>query len=189
MLAFDPLPWLLVPAVFAARVADVSLGTVRVIIGFRGYRWLAALIGFVEALIWVLAVRQVLLQLDSQPWLVVAYAAGFAAGNYLGISLERRLGVGRELVRAISYREHASLAGALREHGYRVVELEGRGTGGRRVQVVYVVERRRRVPELLARIAAFDAEAVYTVADVKTHVGEDAERVPHAGLWQRFKRK
>lgn len=185
----DWLPWLLAPAIFAARVADVSLGTVRIIIGFRGYRWLAALIGFVEALIWVLAVRQVLLHLDAQPWLAVAYASGFAAGNYLGISLERRLGVGRELVRAISYRDDASLAGALRDAGYKVVELDGRGQGGRAVQVVYVVERRRRVPPLLARIAEFDPEAIYTVADVKTHVGEEGELPPETGLSLRFKRK
>ncbi|MCK7592833.1 DUF2179 domain-containing protein [Pseudomarimonas salicorniae] len=189
MISPDLIPWLLAPAIFLARVADVSLGTVRIIIGFRGYRWLAALIGFVEALIWVLAVRQVLLHLDAQPWLAVAYASGFAAGNYLGISLERRLGVGRELVRAICYREDASLAGHLREAGYRVVELEGKGKGGRRVQVVYVVERRRKVPALVARIAAFDAEAIYTVADVKTHVGEEGDLPPESGFSLRFKRK
>jgi uncharacterized protein YebE (UPF0316 family) len=189
MIPADLIPWLLLPAVFAARVADVSLGTIRIIIGFRGYRWLASLIGFVEALIWVLAVRQVLLHLDAQPWLAVAYAGGFAAGNYLGISLERRLGVGRELVRAISYREDAALAAALRDAGYRVVELEGRGKGGRRVQVVYVVERRRKVAALIAQIAAFDAEAIYTVADVKTHVGEEADLPPDSGFSLRFKRK
>jgi uncharacterized protein YebE (UPF0316 family) len=189
MLSPDLIPWLLAPAIFVARVADVSLGTIRIIIGFRGYRWLAALIGFVEALIWVLAVRQVLLHLDAQPWLAVAYAGGFAAGNYLGISMERRIGVGRELVRAICYREDVSLAAALREAGYRVVELEGRGKGGRRVQVVYVVERRRKVPALIAMIAAFDAEAIYTVADVKTHVGEEADLPPETGFSLRFKRK
>src|SRR5690606_18558480 len=104
------------------------------LVGFRGYRWLAAAIGFFEALIWVLAVRQVLIHLDAQPWLAVAYAGGFAAGNYLGISFERRLGVGRELVRAISYRADASLAAALRCEGYKVVELRGTGRDDQPVQ-------------------------------------------------------
>lgn len=189
MISAELLPWLLAPAIFAARVADVSLGTVRILVGFRGYRWLAAAIGFCEALIWVLAVRQVLIHLDAQPWLAVAYASGFAAGNYLGISLERRIGVGRELVRAISYRADASLAAALRGDGYRVVELQGIGRDDQPVQVVYVVERRREVPRLLQRIGAFDADVIYTVADVKRHVGEDGVLPGEPGLSLRFKRK
>jgi uncharacterized protein YebE (UPF0316 family) len=189
MIPLDLVPWLLAPAIFAARVADVSLGTVRILVGFRGYRWLAAGIGFVEALIWVLAVRQVLLHLDAQPWLAVAYAAGFAAGNYVGISLERRLGVGSELVRAISYRAGASLATALRADGYKVVELQGIGRAEQAVQVVYVVERRREVPRLIQRMASFDSEVIYTVADVKRHVGEDGDRPAEPGFSLRFKRK
>ena len=39
-------PFILALLIFMARVADVSLGTFRTIVIFRGYKFLAALIGF-----------------------------------------------------------------------------------------------------------------------------------------------
>lgn len=181
--------WALAPLIFLARVADVSLGTVRILVGFRGYRSVATAIGFAEALIWVLAVRQVLLHLDAQPWLAVAYAGGFAAGNFLGITLERRLGVGRELVRVISYRTDSLLSDFLRDKGYRVVELAGTRRNAEPVQVIFVVEWRKKMPALLALIRGYDPEAIYTVTDVKTHVGEDVDMPADSGFALRFKRK
>lgn len=181
--------WALAPLIFLARVADVSLGTVRILVGFRGYRTVATLIGFCEALIWVLAVRQVLLHLDSQPWLAVAYASGFAAGNFLGITLERRLAVGRELVRVISYRNDDLLSDFLRDRGYRVVELAGTRRNAKPVQVIFVVERRKKMPALLALIRDYDPEAICTVTDVKSHVGEDVDMPSSSGFALRFKRK
>lgn len=189
MSVLDSFPGLLALAIFLARIADVSLGTVRVLVGFRGYRALSAAIGFMEALIWVLAVRQVLVHLDARPWLAIAYAGGFAAGNYIGISLERWLGVGRELVRAVSYRLDVNLAEGLRAFGYRVVELQGTRRNQQPVQVLYIVERRRAVPDLLGRLRELDAEAIYTVTDVKTCTGEDPEPVGQPRIGRGILRK
>jgi len=164
----DPL-WL-VPAVFLARVCDVSLGTVRTILVFRGLKYLAALIGFVEILIWVLAVSQVLQHLDAW-YLAVAYAAGFAAGNVVGIHLEAKLAIGSELVRAVSESREVSLAGGLRRRGYSVTVLPGEGNEGP-VEVVLVVEKRRLMPQLLRTIDELDPDAYYTITDVKDHASQ-----------------
>ena len=45
--------------IFGLRVTDVSMGTVRTIMVLRGMRKVAALIGFVEVSIWVVAVSRV----------------------------------------------------------------------------------------------------------------------------------
>ncbi|HQX94635.1 MAG TPA: DUF5698 domain-containing protein, partial [Pseudomonadota bacterium] len=66
-------PMLLALGIFLARIADVSMGTVRILVGFRGYRLLAAAIGFCEAAIWVVAASKVIQHLDAW-YLVVAYA-------------------------------------------------------------------------------------------------------------------
>jgi len=60
-------PWILAPAIFFARLLDVTLGTFRTIVVFRGYPALAAAIGFVEILIWVAAVSQVLREISDWP--------------------------------------------------------------------------------------------------------------------------
>lgn len=165
-------PVLIALAIFLARIADVSMGTVRILVGFRGYRLLAAAIGFCEAAIWVVAASKVIQHLDAW-YLVVAYAGGFAAGNYLGLTLERRLAVGRELARIISYRGDSLLAQELSRRGWPVVELHGTRRNHEPVEVMYVVAARRRMPELLALVRQFDPEALYTITDVKSCHGEE----------------
>ena len=88
-------PWLLAILIFAARVTDVAMSTVRTILVFRSYRFLAAAIGFFEVLVWLLAVTQVMRHLD-QWYLALAYAAGFATGNVVGIWIEGKLAVRSE---------------------------------------------------------------------------------------------
>lgn len=187
----DTYPALLALAIFCARIVDVSFGTVRILVGFRGYRLLAALIGFCEAAIWIIAASKVIGHIDSW-YLLVAYAAGYATGNFVGITLEKRLGVGRELARIISYCSACNLAEALTQRGYSVVELAGRHRGDAPVQVLYVVDKRRRMPELLRLVHELDPAAIYTITDVKSCHGEDVHALDAGagqGMALRFKRK
>jgi uncharacterized protein YebE (UPF0316 family) len=82
--------------IFGLRVVDVSMGTVRMILGVRGYRGQAATIGFFEVLIWLIAVGAALQHLTSILH-IVGYAGGFAVGNYAGIWLESRFALGTRL--------------------------------------------------------------------------------------------
>jgi len=161
-------PALLAAAVFFARVLDVSLGTVRTILVFRGYRVPAMALGFLESIIWVLAAGAVLR--DLSVWYVaVAYAGGYATGNYVGMWLESKLAMGSELVRAISTSPDIELAKRLREDNFSVTELDGHDDHGRPVEVLLVVEGRRRLPRLIDVIERTDPDAIYTTSDVKTH--------------------
>jgi uncharacterized protein YebE (UPF0316 family) len=176
-------PLLLTLAIFVARILDVSLGTVRTIVVFRGHRILAAAIGFIEIIIWVLAAGQVLQNLDAW-YLIMAYAAGFGAGNYIGIWLESKLALGREMVSAISYRADGELAKILRERGFRAIDVDADMGRGPPVDLVLTVTRRRRVPELLRTILETDPEAQYSVTDVKVaHEGFDPALIRPRGLW------
>lgn len=167
MIAFlDLHPGLMIPAIFLARVCDVSLGTLRTIVIFRGYRLLAGVLGFFEVLIWLLAAGQVIRHLDAW-YLAVAYAGGFATGNVVGSWLEAKLAIGLELVRIISTTPGSDLAGGLTRAGYDVTELGAVANAARDVQVVLVVERRRRVPVLMRCVAQLDPAAVCTMNDVK----------------------
>jgi uncharacterized protein YebE (UPF0316 family) len=161
-------PGLLAIAIFVARILDVSLGTLRTILVFRGLRFLSATIGFFEVLIWLAAVAHVIRNLDTW-YLALAYAGGFAMGNAVGIWIESKLAMGLELVRAISRDPEVQLAHRLRDDGVQVITLNGRGDDGEAVEVLFLVERRRRVGRLLKRIQSADPEAVCTTSDVKRH--------------------
>ena len=162
-------PWLLTPIIFLARVADVSLGTVRTILVFRGRPATAALIGFFEVLIWLLAAGQVIQNLDRW-YYAVAYAGGFAMGNIVGIWVESKLALGQELVRAISRDRDVELADKLRAEGYTVTEMTGVDAQASPVEVLLIVERRRKVPALLERVLTLDPRAICTISDIKREV-------------------
>ncbi len=169
-------PALIALLIFLARVADVSLGTFRTILVFRGHKYASAAIGFVEILIWVFAVSSVIQNLD-QWYFGVAYAGGFAVGNIAGITLEKKIAMGTELVRAVSIDASIELAARLRKEGFDVIELRGRGNGSE-VEVLLIVEKRRRVPRLLQLIDATDPDAIYTVTDVKDTMSPYRGTVP-----------
>ena len=182
---FTPEQITAIALVFFARVADVSLGTVRTILVLRGHKYPAGLVGFVEILIWVFAAARVLKSLDEW-YLGVAYAGGFATGTVVGVYLEGWLGLGTEMVRAVSRDPDTQLAARLQEMGYEVIELNGEGSDGS-VEVLLVVSKRRRMPALLRAIDSIDPEAFYTISDVREKASQYPGGGPRAGrpgLWR-----
>lgn len=158
-------PILLAAVIFVARVTDVSLATVRTILVVRGHRLFSFGIGFVETLVWLLAASQVLQNLSTW-YLAIAYAAGFATGNVVGIWLEGKLAIGVELVRVISRDPNVEVAAKLRAAGFSVTELPG-NDDGTDVEVLLVDAARRRVPGLIELVGTTDPSAVWTISDVK----------------------
>lgn len=164
----DALPW---PAVtlplliFCARIADVSIGTVRLICVTRGMNVLAVGLGFFEVLIWVSAVSTVLVHLDN--WVnILAYAGGFTTGSAVGLWIEQRLALGVVAVTFISRQFGAEIAGQLRAANARVTTITGSGRDGP-VEVSLAVVPRRQTAPLVAVARVVDPEVVVTVQDVR----------------------
>lgn len=84
--------------IFCARIMDVSIGTMRIIFVSKGYRKLAPVLGFIEVFIWIMAISRIMQHIDRFAY-YIAYAAGFATGNWIGMLLESRLAIGIEKVR------------------------------------------------------------------------------------------
>ena len=151
--------------IFCLRIVDVSCDTMRVIFAIRGKRFVAASLGFVQALVWIFAVANAVKHLGSVLH-VVGYAGGYATGTYVGITLEQAIAYGVATVRIVSKRAGVEIAEALREQGHGVTEFPGFGRDGS-VEIVSSVIQRRRVDEVLALIMAKDDEAFVTVEEPK----------------------
>ena len=173
-------PYLLAPLIFFARVADVSLGTFRTIVIFRGNKLLASFIGFFEIIIWVVAASQVLTNLDKW-YLAVAYAGGFAVGNYFGMWIESRFAIGNELIRCISFNRDV-LAEKIRNKGFKVASFDGDMGEVNPVELLLIIEKRRNIPSLIHLIKELDHTAVYSVSDVKS-VYEGPDILPRRSFW------
>ena len=157
--------WVILPVlIFLARILDVSLGTVRVIFVSRRLKYLAPVVGFFEVMIWILVIGQIMKNLSS-PVCYVAYAGGFATGNFIGILIAERLSLGMVLVRVIFSQPANGLIDRLRERRYGVTSLGGQGATGP-VQVVFTIVPRREVEAVVDLVKQSHPEAFYSVEEV-----------------------
>ncbi len=150
--------------IFVSRVADVSIGTVRLIFISRGLKYLAPIVGFFEVLIWLLAIGQIMKNL-SNPVCFAAYAGGFAMGNFVGMSIVEKLSLGFVIVRVITLKNSEDLISHLRAAEYGVTCIDGHGAEGH-VQIVFTIVQRREVKAVVALINEFNPNAFYTVEEV-----------------------
>lgn len=151
-------------AIFLARITDVSIGTVRIVLIGRGMAVPATVCGFVESLLWILVVSQILRNLTS-PLYYIAYAGGFAAGNYVGLVLERRLAMGNVILQVISPSAPDAIIAALRAGGCGATVTRGEGLEGP-VHIVHSVMPRRELRPTLAAIKQAHPKAFYAVTPV-----------------------
>lgn len=157
--------------IFGARVADVSLSTIRLMMMIRGRRTLAAIISFFEIIIWVLALTRVLQGLDN-PLKILVYCLGFATGVYVGQWIEGKMALGINTVQIIPRRPEVApaLRTALRGMGYGVTTLTGEGRDGPR-EVLLVICPRRRILPVLAVADELAPDAFVTVMDTQVARG------------------
>ena len=146
--------------IFSLRVADHSLGTMRSLLVAKNKPIYAALIGLFESAIWIVAISQVVKDLDD-PVLIGSYAAGFAAGTILGSYIERIVGVGNIVVRVFCPADSPSVAETLRDHGYGVTVIDGEGKDGS-VKIYLCVIPRRKLRSVLGMIKEINPNSFIT---------------------------
>ena len=165
MLDFNLYAWVLLPAlIFMARVADVSLGTIRVIFISKGLKYFASAIGFFEILIWLLAIGQIMKNL-SNPVCYIAYAGGFAMGNFVGIWIAEKLSLGVVLIRVVTKKDASKLVDHLKISEYGVTSVDGHGAAGE-VKIVFTIVPRREVASVVDLIKNFNPKAFYSIEEV-----------------------
>lgn len=150
--------------IFALRLADVSIGTLRISMLVRGYTRAAGILSFVEAMLWLSATAQVIASLDA-PVTFVAFAAGYAVGTMLGSTVERWLAVGKSLVRIVAPVHTPDIAAALRDHGFLVTAVNAEGRDGN-VRLAFTVIPKRRRQALLDLVNKLNPKAFVTVEDI-----------------------
>jgi len=159
---FDPANLLTGLVIFVARIADVSIGTVRTIVTVQGRTMVAFCLALVEITIWVTVASTVINQLKDQPLLVVFYAFGYATGNVVGILVERKLAFGMTILRVFSRNFGRDIADTLRGKGQPVTIFMGEGMRGPVAQL-YIASRRRDLKWILPEVMRLDPQAFYVL--------------------------
>lgn len=151
--------------IFIARICDVSIGTMRIIFVSKGKKYIAPILGFFEVFIWIIAISKIMQNLDNYIN-YVAYAAGFATGNFVGMIIEEKLAIGIQMIRVFISENGMELVKTLNRNGFGATTVEAHGAK-ERVHLVYTIVHRNEMEKVLEVINAFNPRAFYTIEDVK----------------------
>jgi uncharacterized protein YebE (UPF0316 family) len=167
----------------------VTLSTIRIVFISRGLRRLAPFIGFIEILVWLVAIGQVMQHLD-RPINYFAYAGGFAAGTWIGLLIESKLAIGLVAIRIIARDDATALLESLQEANFGVTSFAARGIKGR-VRLLLTVVPRRDLDRVQQLVSDLNPGAFLSVEDVReANQGIFPDAKPRlAGLFSRGKRK
>jgi len=162
----DVYPWILPIIIFFGRICDVSLGTLRIIFVSKGEKYKAPLVGFFEVFIWIVIISQVLSRANDM-LSYVSYAAGYAAGNYVGIHIEQRIAFGIVLLRVFTKKEGNALTKKLNSRGFGSTCINGQGAVSP-VDIVESVLDRKHLKKVECILNEFDPNAFYIVEDIRS---------------------
>ncbi len=152
--------------IFLARVCDVTLGTLRMVFVSRGEKGTAAALGFFEVLIWLSVISYILQNLTTVSN-YLAYAAGFATGNYLGLKIEEKMALGLLGVTVVTNRDSRELIEHLTRENYGITSVSAMGATGR-VRVVFSVIRRKNLENLRQLVERFHPNAFIATQHVRS---------------------
>ncbi|NLL27326.1 MAG: DUF2179 domain-containing protein [Bacteroidales bacterium] len=151
--------------IFLARIADQSVGTLRLILLARGMKFWVPFLGFFEVIIWLLAVGQIINDLTN--WVaIIAYGAGFATGNLIGIMLDEKLSLGTVVVRIIPKFDTTNLIKHLSEQNFGVTVMDAEGVRGH-VKIIMSIIKRKDLKLFIEIVNKHNPNAFYTIEDVK----------------------
>ena len=152
--------------VFFARICDVSLGTLRIVFISKGKKNIAPILGFFEVFIWIVVISQILQNVNDIVC-YIAYAGGYATGNFIGMHIEERIAMGVQLIKVFSPKDLIPLQKQLNEAGFGTTLVEGDGSVGR-VKILYAVINRKTYGKVEQILSEFDPALFYVIEDVRS---------------------
>jgi uncharacterized protein YebE (UPF0316 family) len=151
--------------IFVARICDVTIGTMRIVMVAKGQKFWAPVMGFFEVFIWIITMSKVMQNLDNF-LCYIGYAGGFATGNLVGLLLEQKLAMGIVKIQIITAKEANLLIDALKKAGYGITHQEAQGST-EKVSIIYSIIKRSELARVEEIIRSYNPRAFYSIEDVK----------------------
>ncbi len=151
--------------IFCSRIIDVTIGTMRIVFIAKGLKFIAPILGFIEVLIWIIAIRTIMDNLNNFIT-YIAYAAGFAVGNLIGMVIENKISLGLVSIRIITNQDSSDLVEILRDKNYGVTIADAEGSDGK-VNIIFTVIKRKNLNDILNLIKLYNPRSFYSIEDVR----------------------
>lgn len=163
----DLFTWVVLPIlIFLSRILDVTLGTLRIIFVSRGKKYIAPILGFFEVLIWLIVISSIM-QNANNIICYIAYAGGFACGNYIGMLIEEKLALGVLATRIFIIKEKTDLLmDKLCKEGFGATLVQGKGKIDE-TNILFCIFRRKELNKVIQLIEEVDANIFYSIEELK----------------------
>lgn len=160
--------FLLCIKIFFARIADVTLGTIKTNYIVKGKTLLAGIIAFFEVFIWFLVVKEALNTDIQSIWIVISYSGGYAMGTLLGTFISKKFINSLISVEVITSKATKENVNKIRQEGFGLSIVNTDKTlQGSNNSILFVTLNSRNLEDLKRIIRHIDKEAFMVVNESK----------------------
>ena len=165
-------PLLVCLLVCVAKIVEITIQSLKTCMMVKGQRLKAALLGFVECLIWGLVISTLIGTLGNDPLLLVFYCVGYATGLFLGSTIENKIALGTSNLELIASDESTEkITAYLRENDRGYTVFEGHGSK-EKMNMIFIVLPRKETPRTLKEIRRVcDNKVFVAVSEVSKYAG------------------
>jgi len=158
--------------VCAAKIIEISIQSLKTCMMVKGQRLKAAMLGFVECMIWGLVISTIISTLGDNLFLLLFYCVGYATGLFLGSTIEGKIALGTSNLQLIANDENTKLIIAyLRQNKRGYTVFGGQGSTDK-MNMILIVLPRREMKRVLREIRRLCNNRVFVVAsDVSKYAG------------------
>ena len=158
--------------VCAAKIVEITIQSLKTCMMVKGQRVKAALLGLLECTVWGLVISTIISTLGDNLVLLAFYSVGYAAGLFIGSTLEGKIALGTSNLQLIAKDENtAKIIEYLRagSRGYTV--FDGHGSTDK-MNMILIVLPRRECGRVLKEIRKLCQNNVFVVAsEVSKYAG------------------
>ncbi len=158
--------------VCAAKIIEITIQSLKTCMMVKGERMKAALLGFVECMIWGLAISTIISTLGDNFALLLFYCVGYATGLFLGATIENKIALGTSNLEIIAGEDSTEkITNYLKEHGMGYTVFDGHGSKDKMSMIFIVLSRKEAAKVLRELRAACDNKMFVAVSEVSKYAG------------------
>jgi uncharacterized protein YebE (UPF0316 family) len=130
-------------AICSAKILEISIQSLKTVCMVKGERKIAALLAFIECLVWGFVISSVITSLSSNVWLLLSYCIGYASGLFIGSIIESKIALGTSNIQIMVDKEHVdAVEKYLIENSHGFTIFDGHGSKEEMCMIIMVLARK-----------------------------------------------
>lgn len=151
--------------IFFARIADVSIGTIRYTLIDKDQKVWATIAAFLEIIIWFTVVKNAINTDANSLYVTIAYASGYATGTLIGMWLSDLLVTGNLSIQVIT--DDNELSSQIRDHDFAVSTFTAEGYSSKKYMLFIEINKKKQ-KALISLIKQLDPNAFIVINESKS---------------------